>query len=228
MDVKRGVLSHRLLAALNHRSPSVDDDGAFQPETADRDNADEILSLQEKIKLIEWHINRYDQLRASTANRASVVLSACALLSAGNAVILSQVLSSSAEVKGWPLAAISAGITLSASLIVLSIIQSTAVLISLRPTMQMFPEDDLPAGILFHASDTIRHVKSFLQFRTVIESEHHSQLLEQAEVELWLNMQHYTYRCRKLRKAIVAFRGAALMFLCVLIASIIAYLVLRL
>src|SRR6266567_446089 len=46
------------------------------------------VSLQEKIELIKWHLGRYDRLRASTTNRAGVVLSAAAILSAGIAVIL--------------------------------------------------------------------------------------------------------------------------------------------
>src|SRR5215467_14360165 len=51
---------------------------------------------QEKIELVKWHINRYDRLRGSTTNRAAVVLSAGAILSAGVAVALSQLLSNSA------------------------------------------------------------------------------------------------------------------------------------
>jgi hypothetical protein len=60
------------------------------------DNADTALSLREKIEFVEWHITRHDQLRVSASSRASIVLSACAILSAGNAVILSQLLGSSA------------------------------------------------------------------------------------------------------------------------------------
>jgi hypothetical protein len=52
---------------------------------------------QEKIELVKWHIDRYDRLRGSTTNRAAVVLSAGTILSAGVAVVLSQLLSSSAE-----------------------------------------------------------------------------------------------------------------------------------
>lgn len=181
-----------------------------------------VLSLQEKIKLIKWHIKRHDQLRASAASRASIVLSACAILSAGNAVILSQLLSSSADVKGWILAAFSAGIAASVLLIVLTVIRSTSVLISLRPSSKIFPEDDRPPGILFHASDTVRLIKSFHQFQTIIEQERPAQILEHAEVELWLAMHHYMYRYGKLRGAMLAFRAAAIIFFFVLIASVTA------
>ena len=155
------------------------------------------------------------------------MLSACAILSAGNAVILSRLLGSSADVKGWLLAAFSAGIAASVALIVLTVIRSTSVLISLRSSRKMFREDGRPPGLLFHASDTVRHIKTFSQFQAVIEREHHAQVLEQAEVELWLAVRHYMYRYGKLRGAVLAFRGAALIFLCVLTASVIVNLVLR-
>ena len=154
------------------------------------------------------------------------MLSACAILSAGNAVILSQLLSNSANVKGWILAVFSAGIAASASLTVLTVMRSTSVLISLRPSRKMFPEDNRPPGLLFHALDTVREINSFSDFRAAIELEDHAQVLEQAEVELWLALHHYTYRYGKLRGAILAFRGAALIFLCVL-TSVFVNLVLR-
>ena len=46
------------------------------------------------LELLKWHIDRYDRLRVSTAGRASVVLSAGAILSAGNALLLTQILNS--------------------------------------------------------------------------------------------------------------------------------------
>ena len=185
------------------------------------------MSLREKIEFIEWHIKRHDQLRVSASSRASIVLSACAILSAGNAVILSQLLGSSAEVKGWVLAVLSAGIAASACLIVVTVILSTSVLISVRPSSKRFPDDDRPTGLLFHAAHTVRHIHSFPQFQALIEGERYGQVLEQAEVELWLAMQHYMYRYGKLRGAVIAFRGAAIIFVCILTASVVVNLVHR-
>lgn len=65
------------------------------------------------------------------------------------------------------------------------------------------------------------------QFRALIEEEHYGQVLEQAEVELWLAMQHYMYRYGKLRGAVIAFRGTAIIFVCDLTASVVVNLVLR-
>ena len=60
-----------------------------------------------------------------------------------------------------------------------------------------------------------------------MQREHYPQILEQAEVELWIVVRQQIYRYGKLRGAILAFRGAALTFLCVLTAIVIVNLVLR-
>jgi hypothetical protein len=221
VDGSRRGRSRRLRAAPDHWSLPVCSAASVQPAREGLDNADAVLSLQEKIKFVDWHIKRHDQLRASAAGRASIVLSACAILSAGNAIILSQLLSSSSKVKGPSLVVLSAGIAANVLLIVLTVIWSTSVLISVRPSRKMFPEENRPPSLLFHASDTVRYIKSFPQFQAVIESEDYAQVLEQAEVELWLAVHHYIYRYGKLRKAVLAFRGAAIIFLCALIASVI-------
>jgi len=183
--------------------------------------------LKEKIELVKWHIDRYDRLRASTASRASVVLSAGTILSAGNAVVLSQLLSSSGDIRGWLLAAFSTGIVASASLIVLAVIRATGVLVSLRLARRMFPADDLPAGLVFNATDTVHHLKSFTEFRALMESQDYAQILEAAQVELWIVVRQHRHRYSKLRGAVRALRRAALAFLMVLIALVIVNLVLR-
>lgn len=64
-------------------------------QSADQRNAaPERLRLvpDDELDLLKWHIDRYDRRGASTVSRASIVLSAGAILSAGNAVILSPLL----------------------------------------------------------------------------------------------------------------------------------------
>jgi hypothetical protein len=60
---------------------------------------------------------------------------------------------------------VDSGIAASAALIVVTVILSTSVLISVRPSSKRFPDDDRPTGLLFHAAHTVRHVHSFPQFR---------------------------------------------------------------
>lgn len=183
-------------------------------------------TVQDRVELIKWHIVRYDQLRTSTANRASVVLSAGALLSAGNAVVLSELFANPKIVKGLFLPIYSAGIVASLSLIVLSLISATGVLVSLHVTRKLFPDKDLPPGFLFNATDTLRKSESFREFQRLVGSEDYSHILECAEVELWLVIQGYKYRYAKLRGSIRALRAAALVFL-VLLVALVLYLALR-
>jgi hypothetical protein len=178
-------------------------------------------TVQEKIELVKWHIVRYDQLRTSAANRASVVLSAGALLSAGNAVVLSELFANQRTVKGIFLILYSAGIIASLSLIVLSLINATGVLVSLRVTRRLFPDEDLPPGLLFNATDTLHSSKSFRDFQTRVAVEDYFQILEHAEVELWIVIQGYKYRYAKLRGAVGELRAAALIFLALLVTLVV-------
>lgn len=227
MHSSRRGLSRKARTAPDQRVVPGHGTAPAQPAGEQPANADAVMSLREKVEFIEWHISRHDQLRVSASSRASIVLSACAILSAGDAVILSQLLGSPADVKGWVLAVLSAGIAASAALVVVTVILSTSALISVRSSSKRFPDDDRPVGLLFHAAHTVRRIHSFPQFRAFIEAEHYGQVLEQAEVELWLAMQHYMYRYGKLRGAVIAFRGAAVTFVCVLTASVAVNLVHR-
>ena len=178
-------------------------------------------TVQEKIELVKWHIIRYDQLRTSAANRASVVLSAGALLSAGNAIVLSELFTNPRTVKGIFLFLYSAGIVAGLSLIVLSLINATGVLVSLRVTRRLFPDEDLPPGLLFNATDTLHSSKSFRDFQTLVAAEDYFQILERAEVELWIVIQGYKYRYAKLRGAVGTLRAAALIFLALLVTLVV-------
>jgi hypothetical protein len=184
---------------------------------------------QEKIELVKWHINRYDRLRGSTTNRAAVVLSAGAILSAGVAVALSQLLSNSAELKGWPLTVFSVGAAATALLLVLSLILAMDALISLRRSIQLLPDPTRPrgAGLIFDGADTIDGLKSFADFSNALKTEVHEQTLDRALAELWTLIRQHRHRYRRLRGAVRALRYAAILFLAVLIGLIITNAVLR-
>jgi hypothetical protein len=188
--------------------------------------ADDPLSLRERIDLVRWHIDRYDRLRASTSSRAAVVLSAGAILSAGNAVILSLLL----QQEGGHLrlvAVCSVGLTASAALVVLAIIRATGVLVSLRPARDLFPDPDLPVGLAFNATDTVRHAPTFRRFCESLGSQGLADILEAAHVELWICVRQHRYRYARLRGAVSALRHAATIFLAVLTVLVVSNLILR-
>jgi hypothetical protein len=184
---------------------------------------------QEKIELVKWHIDRYDRLRGSTTNRAAVVLSAGAILAAGVAVVLSQLLSNSAELKGWPLMVFSAGAAATALLLVLSLILAMDALISLRRSSQMFPDPTRPsgAGLIFDGADTVDGLKSFADFSRTVRAEVYEQTLERGLAELWILIRQHRHRYGRLRGAVRALRYAAILFLAVLTGLVIMNAVLR-
>jgi hypothetical protein len=184
---------------------------------------------QEKIELVRWHIDRYDRLRGSTTNRAAVVLSASAILSAGVAVVLSQLLSNSAELKGWPLTVFSAGTAATALLLVLSLVLAMDALISLRRSSQMFPDPARPpgAGLIFDAADTVEGLKSLADLSNAVKTEVYGQTLDRALAELWILIRQHRHRYGRLRGAVRALRYAAILFLAVLIGLVIMNAVLR-
>jgi hypothetical protein len=187
------------------------------------------LGIAEKINLVQWHLDRYDRLRASTASRASVVLSAGAILSAGNAVVLSQLLGNSAtQVSSWLLAIFTVAAMASAFLIVLSLIRASNVLVTPRDSRRMFSASGaLPKSLVFNGTDTVEHVASFDEFRTVVEMQGGQAILEAAEVELWVGIQQHRHRYIRLRGAVRLLRHAAVTFMAILATAMIVNLVSR-
>ncbi|MFD8495904.1 hypothetical protein [Amycolatopsis sp. NPDC059657] len=185
------------------------------------------LSARDRLDLARWHIDRYDRLRASTSSRAAVVLSAGAILTAGNAVILSQLLQQTLPANVWLVTICTVGLTISAALIVLAIIRATGVLVSLRLTREMFPESDLPTGLVFNATDTVRHAPEFRRFYQVVGEQNLPDVLLSAHVELWIIIRQHRHRYAKLRDSVRALRYAAMIFLVVLTVLVITNLIIR-
>ncbi|SPT51848.1 hypothetical protein [Actinomadura madurae] len=176
--------------------------------------------LDEKLDLLKWHLDRYDRRRASTASRASVVLSAGAILSAGNAVILSQLLGApAARLDGRLAALFGTGLLVSMTLVIVSLIRATGVLVTAKSSRETFPEvRHLPTALLFNDSDTVRENASFVQFQDAVETQDHVAIREAAQVELWIGIQQHRRRYLRLRAATRALRWSAAVFLASLIA----------
>jgi hypothetical protein len=156
-----------------------------------------------------------------------VVLSAGAILSAGNAVVLAQLLGNAERPSDWMLILLSVGIAGSVSLIVLAVIRATEVLVSLRLTRDLFSDKDFPPGIFFNASDTVRHIGSYSELRSSMKASTNADILDWALVELWIVVRQHRYRYSKLRAAVRALRRAAIVFLVGLIALMTVDLILK-
>lgn len=191
------------------------------------DDGSGALPVVDNLELARWHIDRYDRLRTSASSRAAVVLSAGALLTAGNAVILSQLLQQTTSLAPWVVVVCTAGLLVNVALIVLALVSATGVLISLQPSRELFPDPDLPISLAFNASDTIKHAGEFSTFHETMRTQHPSELLRSAHVELWIIIKQHRHRYARLRTSVRALRHAANVFLTVLTTLVIANMITR-
>jgi hypothetical protein len=183
------------------------------------------VSDEDRLSMLKWHIDRSDRSRSSTAGRASIVLSAGAILSAGNAVLLSQVLGGTT---GWLssgawLVAITIAVAGSALLVVSSLIKSAGVLLTTRGSRKVFEQlGDIPPGLIFNNADTVQRIRTFEDFRATTASFGPKEMADAAEVELWVCIHQHRHRYIQLRAAVRLLRYAALSFLVILVVVMIA------
>jgi hypothetical protein len=173
-----------------------------------------VPTAAESIVLLRWHLDRYDRLRASTASRASVVLSAGALLSAGNAVIISQLLSSRAEPIPSPVLGLCMAVALcSAAFVVLALHRASGVLVTMRSSRAMLDRDlTIPSGIPFNGTDTLGRMNSFSEFSALVSAQTEAEIMVAGHVELWIGINQHRYRYLRLRDAVRFLRFAAIVF----------------
>jgi hypothetical protein len=195
---------------------------ATAPEVQPQDRTptlDETSADADRLSMLKWHLDRYDRLRSSTVTRASVVLSAGAILSAGNAVLLGQVLGSSAAwLDRWAwLLAITVATMATALLVVASVITAAGVLLTGRRSRDVFTAvRDIPVGLIFNGSDTIKNVKDFAGFRAATHQSA-QEMADAAEVDLWVCIHQHRHRYGRLRLAVRLLRWAAVAFLLILL-----------
>ena len=174
-------------------------------------------------ELLRWHIDRYDRLRASTASRAAIVLSAAAILSAGNAVILSKLLPPPGSRGNGVTLALVALTVVGAVLIIASLIQASNVLLTRKQTRVVFDADGtLPLSLLFNGSDTVRQAKTFGDFQSILRDQQYDDIVTAAEVELWVCIQQHRKRYGQLRRCTRTLQFAGLAFLAVLLGFVLA------
>lgn len=179
-------------------------------------------TVVDRIDLIRWHLDRYDRLRSSTTARASVILSATAILSAGCVVELTLVLGKTTlSLRGLERTLLIAGVGLTITLVVVGLVHATTLLATSKQTRRMLAGgQDLPIGLIFNGTDTIREISSFRDFTAVVETQGHQQILRAAEVELWITIHQHRWRYVRLRVATRLLRLSALAFLVMLLTIV--------
>lgn len=163
------------------------------------------------LPLLRWHLDRYDRLRASTASRAAVVLSASALLSATNAVIISQVLGPrftsvpSALLILCTLPALAGFV-----LVVLAVVRATGVLVTTRSSRTLLTGPAAPPpGAIFNGSDTLELFSTYGEFSAAVDGQDEASIIEAAKADLWIVIHQHRHRYAELRSAVRLLRLAA-------------------
>jgi hypothetical protein len=181
------------------------------------------------LTLLRWHIDRYDRLRASTASRAGVLLSAGALLSAANAVIITQLLGSRYErMAAGVLVIFGAATLLDTVLVVLALIQAAGVLTTSRESRETFAHlGPVPVSLVFNGSHTVRELRSFEEFSAAVDAQSPTDAVQAAKGELWVGIHQYRVRYEHLRRAVRLLRWAAVLLPMVLVGLVVISLIYR-
>ncbi|MFD7129439.1 MULTISPECIES: hypothetical protein [Streptomyces] len=200
-DDERG----KLVAGTSHAGRPQQRKSVPKP-AALKQNSSDPVSGEELLDLAKWHIDRYDRLRSSTSVRASVLLSANAVLATGSLILVNYHLQVGAERRiFWVelLFAVLAVLTL--SLIVRSLWGCINAIAARKTTRALHPSE-IPSRFLFNWGDTINSVDGHSDFARKVADLSLDSILGHALSELWTDILQHSQRHRHLRSAIGAFR----------------------
>jgi len=161
------------------------------------------MSLDERLELTRWLIDRYDQLRAATANRAALVVSADALLLAAMTFTLDKALSLGPQMGFVARIAVTLAIGATIALLALSIVYATNAVAFVWRTSREYLKfgDDMSQLPFFHPRDTVRAFSSLDVFEEGFDSTSKEQMLHYALGELLLITKAHYARYEILRRA---------------------------
>ena len=155
------------------------------------------MALDDQLALIRWLIERSDNLRSSTANRAATVVSACALLIAGNTFFLDKVLSANNQISQITRVILVASISVSILLLIVSILYATTTIAFVwKITRAAVTKQKLPQYPYFKARDTFEKFNGVQSFVEEFRNTTKEQMIEYALGELFLVLgaQHKRYQ----------------------------------
>lgn len=161
-------------------------------------------NTQEQLELVQWLLIRYDNLRASSANRTAIVVSAYSLLFAGTLFLLDKTLSNKNYYNDLEMISITASICITLIFLVFSIAYAANGIVNVWKTnRQLF--GPIPARPFFHSGDTVDAFKNYESFKSNFTTSNRQQLLNYALGTLWsdINAQHRRYQI--LRRSIKFF-----------------------
>ncbi|MGW2508491.1 hypothetical protein ACWC0A_03470 [Streptomyces scopuliridis] len=164
------------------------------------------MPISDLLDLMKWHIDRYDRLRSSTSVRASVLLSANAVLATGSLILVNYHLQTvEAPPALWVEALFGTLAVLTLSLILRSLWGSINA-IAARKTTRALHSAEIPSRFLFNWGDTLKAVDGHSDFARKVGALGLDSILGHAVAELWTDILQHSQRHRHLRSAINTFR----------------------
>ncbi|MFJ9636759.1 hypothetical protein [Streptomyces sp. NPDC101178] len=160
----------------------------------------------EMLEITKWHIDRYDRLRSSTSLRASILLSANAILITGSLILVNYHLQSDTRRQSILIESLFAALaTLTLSLIMRSL-WGCINAIAARKTTRALHHAEIPTRFLFNWGDTLKSVDGHTDFARKVTELSLDSMLGHAVAELWTDILQHAQRHRHLRSAISTFR----------------------
>ncbi len=178
------------------------------------------MSDDEQLELACWLIERHDHLRASTATRAAIVVSADAILFAGAVFLLDKYLSSVTQYHQFGRVVFTVGIGANLTLLALSVVlAANAIAFAWKKTRTTVNISNLPPLLFFHPSDTMKafNDKEFGRFRQHFRAATKEQMVTYALGELLQITIAHNMRYRAFRWSIrLLFAATIPMSICIL------------
>lgn len=168
------------------------------------------LSDEDRLKLLQWHIDRYDRLRSSTSARAAVLLSADAALLAGTIVLANSYLRASGNTS-WSMWTMKVCAISAIILGALSVSYCTNAIAAWRTTRRLHARE-IPSRFVFNWGDTLSAVDGFSNFAVQLCALDIKRIAENGTAELWTAILQHKRRHKHLRYGIHTFRAATLFF----------------
>ncbi|MFH8402019.1 hypothetical protein ACH4E9_31925 [Streptomyces anulatus] len=179
--------------------------GSTEPSMSEQ-MTEESMSSSDLLDMTKWHIDRYDRLRSSTSVRASVLLSANAVLASGSLILVNYHLQTN---KGSRTLLIEAAFCVMAVLtlsLILRSLWSSINAIAARKTTRVLHSAEIPSRFLFNWGDTLNSVDGHSDFARKVKGLSLDSILGHAMAELWTDILQHSQRHRHLRSAINTFR----------------------
>jgi hypothetical protein len=175
---------------------------------------DDVVSddwLEDKLTLVQWNIARYDQIRSSTGSRASLLVSANALLLTGATILFSNYNNIERPTGCWQSFVTTAfivalGATLVFTLLSVWFCVGAISAYKTRKTSRRIFRDKMPSRFIFNWGDTLRLGAGYENFWTKMQGLTRSDALNAASAELWSAIYQHSKRHGHLRKGIRLFR----------------------